>query len=195
MHNSFVIRTLAIAALFSISVPCALAKHDHHDNGHGNSHNSSHSSSHTVVRTNNNGRVTVVDQYSSNGKGRGNAYAYGHSKNGNAYGHYKNKHKYKNRDRDNRTIVINNNGWNWERHNWNEQRQYMHDNWRARRARMNALQQQQLDAQLRAQWLAYKNNSYNGPYNWDMYSDPMFLDYVHMRNPSLLTTIRSILGF
>lgn len=175
MHNSFVVNTLAIAALLSISVPCALAKHDHH-------HNSSHSSSHTVVRTNNNGRVTVVKQYN------------GH---GNAYGHYKHKHKYKNknRNRDNRTIVINNAGWNWDRHNWNEQRQYMRDNWRARRARMNALQQQQIDAQLRSQWLAYKNNSYNGPYNWDMYSDPMFLDYVHTRNPSLLTTIRSVLGF
>jgi|GEM_PF-350136 hypothetical protein len=173
MQNSFVIKSLSVLTLLSISVTGAMA--DNHN----------HSSSHSVIRTNNNGRVTVVEQHSNNGR---------------AYGHYKNKHKYRNNNRNHRDrqIVINtnnNSNWNWDRHNWIEQRQYMRDNWRARRARMSALQQQQLDAQLRAQYLAYKNNQYNGPYSWDMYSDPSFLDYVQTRNPSLLTTIRSVLGF
>lgn len=165
MKNPFVTKSLCVLALLSISIPSALADHQR-----------SHSSSHTVIRTNNNGRVTVVKKHNHRGRK-----------------HY--KHRNRNRNRNNRAIVVNNNNWNWDRHNWNEQRQYMRDNWRARRARMNALQQQQLDAQLRAQWLAYRNNQYNGPYNWDMYSDPAFLDYIHTRNPSLLTTIRSVLGF
>jgi hypothetical protein len=88
-----------------------------------------------------------------------------------------------------------NNSWRWDKHNWNEQRAYMRSNWGARRARMNAAQQQQLDAQLQAQWLAYNNNNWNGQYTWDQYSDPQFLDYIHNNNPSVLTTIRSYLGF
>ena len=90
----------------------------------------------------------------------------------------------------------NNNNWKWEEHNWNEQREQMRANWQRHHERqMSAQQRQQLDAQMRAQWLRYHNNSWNGPSGWDQYNDPRFLDYLHNTNPSLLSTIRSHLGF
>lgn len=88
-----------------------------------------------------------------------------------------------------------NNKWNWNQHNWNDQRSYLRNNWRQRNGRLSAQQQQQLDAQMRGQWLRYHNNNWNGSYNWDQYSDPNFLDYVHNNDPSLMTRIRSSFGF
>lgn len=85
--------------------------------------------------------------------------------------------------------------WDWNRHNWNDQRDYMRNNWQARRNRMNAAQRAQMDAQLRQQWLAYHNNSWNGGYSWNQYNDPRFFDYLHNNNPSLINTLRSVLGF
>jgi len=84
--------------------------------------------------------------------------------------------------------------WEWNRHNWNDQRAYLNNNWRTRSARISAAQRAQLDAQLRQQWLGYHNNNWNGQYNWDQYNDPRFFDYIHDRNPGLLTTIRNALG-
>jgi hypothetical protein len=85
--------------------------------------------------------------------------------------------------------------WDWNRHNWNEQRNYLHSNWASRSARINAAQRAQLDQQLRAQWLSYHNNNWNGGYDWNQYNDPTFWDYVHTNNPSLLNTIRGIFNF
>lgn len=82
------------------------------------------------------------------------------------------------------------------RNNWNEQRVYLRANLRRfnQIANYNQLQQQQIDSQMRAAYLAYHNNRYNGQYNWDNYSDPRFLDYLQTRKPSLLQTILSALG-
>ncbi len=95
----------------------------------------------------------------------------------------------------NRRRVAANNRWNWNQHNWNDQRSYLRDNWRQRNGRLSARQQQQLDARMRAQWLRYHNNNWNGQYTWDQYSDPQFLDYIHNNDPSLMSTIRSSFGF
>lgn len=87
----------------------------------------------------------------------------------------------------------------WNTHwgnNWNDQRSWYSYNMRNRmNARRADDRQRQLEAQLRAQYLAYNNNNYNGAYGWNQYSDPNFLNYVHGRNPSLLNSIRSIVGF
>jgi hypothetical protein len=82
------------------------------------------------------------------------------------------------------------------RNNWKQQRAYLHNNLARfnQLALMNQLQQQQLDSQMRAAWLAYHNNQWNGPYNWNNYSDPRFLDYLQTSRPSLLQTILSYLG-
>lgn len=86
-------------------------------------------------------------------------------------------------------------GWNWNKHNWDDQRDYLHNNWMARRNNLSASQRRALDAQLRAQWLAYHNNSWNGGYNWNMYNDPAFFDYMHTNNPSFVNKLRGWLGF
>ena len=85
--------------------------------------------------------------------------------------------------------------WDWDRHNWNDQRAYLHSNWAARSAALNAAQRAQLDAQLRTQWNGYHNNNWNGNYDWNQYNDPGFWDYVHNNNPGVLNTIRSIFNF
>ncbi|HIA52854.1 MAG TPA: hypothetical protein EYN91_12330 [Candidatus Melainabacteria bacterium] len=109
--------------------------------------------------------------------------------------HYKNVQKAQRKQNDRfRKIANNNNREYWRTHwgnNWNDQREWYRHNMR----NMQRARQAQLDAQMRAQYLAYRNNNYNGPYGWDMYSEPGFLDYLHMRSPGLLNSIRSIIGF
>lgn len=111
--------------------------------------------------------------YDNNGHGWQNGHDY-HG-NGNAYGHnkYKNQKKY------------------WKKQSWNDDRNLYRKHW----GRMNSAQRAQFDAQMRAQWLAYHHNNWNGNYSWNSYNDPAFLDYVHNNNPSLLSNIRSIIGF
>lgn len=79
---------------------------------------------------------------------------------------------------------------------WNAQRSYLNQNIRRMNeiARLNAVQQQQLDAQMRAAYLAYHNNNWNGAYDWNAYSDPQFIDYIEETRPSLLGTIMGYLG-
>ncbi len=90
----------------------------------------------------------------------------------------------------------NHNSWNWDQHDWNDQRSHLRDNWRNRNEnRVSTIQQQQLDNQMRAQWLQYHQNKWNGASSWDQYSDPAFLDYVHTRNPSLVTSLRVRCGY
>lgn len=79
----------------------------------------------------------------------------------------------------------------YRKYNWNQERNFYRQRWN----RINASQRSRYDAQMRAQWLAYHNNNWNGSYNWNNYNDPGFLDYLHTRSPGLLTNIRSILGF
>jgi hypothetical protein len=83
----------------------------------------------------------------------------------------------------------------WNNWNWDEQRNHLRSSWRERRANLAAAQQAELDAQMKAQWMQYHHNKWNGQYTWDQYSDPNFLDYLHTNNPSLLSTVRSALGF
>lgn len=93
-----------------------------------------------------------------------------------------------------RKLANNSNRDYWRTHwgnNWNDQREWYRHNLR----NLQRDRQRQLDAQMRAQYLTYRNNNYNGPYGWDNYSEPGFLDYLHMRSPGLLNTIRSRLGF
>lgn len=86
--------------------------------------------------------------------------------------------------------------WNWDAHNWNDQRSYLKSHWnRHDDRRMSAQQRQQLDNQMRAQWMQYKNNNWRGNTTWNQYNDPGFLDYIHTRNPSLMQTLRTQIGF
>jgi len=80
--------------------------------------------------------------------------------------------------------------------NWNDQRDYLKANLRKinQIAKLNALQQQQLNAQMQSAYLAYHNNNWSGPYNWDYYSEPQFLDYLQVNQPSLLDRILGYLG-
>lgn len=97
---------------------------------------------------------------------------------------------------------------NWRNNNlsWDQER----DMYRTRWNRLNAQQRRQLDRQMKAQWIAYHQNqaflnsqayrtnpnvNWNNTYGWNYYSDPGFIDYLHGSNPSILTTIRSYLGF
>lgn len=80
--------------------------------------------------------------------------------------------------------------------NWNDQRTYLRSNLSRfnQLARLNQLQQAQLDAQMRSAFLAYHNNRWAGSYGWNEYSDPMFLDYLQTNNSSLLNSILAALG-
>jgi hypothetical protein len=101
-------------------------------------------------------------------------------------------------DRRDINVRVNDNHYN-DRHyqnqavsnDWNSQRTLYRNNWK----RISRERQQALDAQMRAQWLAYHHNNWNGDYNWDNYNNPQFLDYLHTSNPGLLNTLRSYIGF
>lgn len=107
-----------------------------------------------------------------------------------------------------------NNNWNWNAHDWAEQKAYMRSHWKRNDEQLSAMQRQQLDNEMRAQWLQYhnrnnnnnnwnnnnNNNSWNNNSawsnpNWNQYSDPGFLDYIHNRQPGLLQQLRTQLGF
>ncbi|MFN8659642.1 MAG: hypothetical protein U0105_25125 [Candidatus Obscuribacterales bacterium] len=109
------------------------------------------------------------------------------------HGYYDNNHRWHDGD-----YHGNGKGWGhkkykkyWKKQTWNDDRALYRKHW----GRMNSAQRAQFDAQMRAQWLAYHHNRWNGNYSWSSYNDPAFLDYVHNNNPSLLTSIRSIIGF
>lgn len=108
---------------------------------------------------------------------------------------YRNHHRSYGYSTRQRQVAASNSKWNWDRHNWNEQRSQLRNNWRLNNNRLSAQQQQQLDAQMKAEWLRYHNNKWNGSYSWNQYSDPNFLDYVHNSSPSLMTRIRSAVGY
>lgn len=80
--------------------------------------------------------------------------------------------------------------------NWKEQRTYLNANMRRFNeiATLNQIQKQQLENQMRDAYRSYHNNSYNGPYGWDNYSEPQFLDYLQNSKPSLLQNILSGFG-
>ncbi|HEY9714926.1 MAG TPA: hypothetical protein V6C72_15770 [Chroococcales cyanobacterium] len=73
---------------------------------------------------------------------------------------------------------------------WEEQRDVYRHNWK----RLRKEHQRELDAEMRAQWLAYHHNQWNGGYGWSQYNNPGFLDYLHTSNPGLLTRMSSYLG-
>lgn len=111
-----------------------------------------------------------------------------HCKNDNNWNNSNNWH--------NNNNATNTSSWNWDAHNWKEQKDYLKCHWRRHdEHRMSAQQQQQLDAQMRAQWMQYHNNKWQGNPTWNQYSDPGFLDYIHNRNPGLLQTLRTQIGF
>lgn len=118
------------------------------------------------------------------------------------YNNYNNYNNYKNGNWDHRDINERvNNPYQYDRHyrhqqamwnnDWNGQRTLYRNNWN----RISRERQRELDAQMRAQWLAYHHNNWNGAYNWNTYNDPLFLDYLHTSNPGLLGTLRNYLGF
>lgn len=136
-----------------------------------------------------------AEDYNRNGHYSNNNSRYSHKDSRNRYSNYskynKKRSQYNNQYNSSNNV---NNKWDWNQHNWNDQRAQLRANWR-RNNNMSSVQQQQLDAQMKAQWLQYHNNNWNGTTTWDQYSDPQFLDYVRTSNPSLLTTLRSSLGF
>jgi hypothetical protein len=74
--------------------------------------------------------------------------------------------------------------------NWGEEREHYRKHWN----NINNDRQAELDAQMRAAWLAYHHNHWNGSYSWNNYNDPQFLDYLHGSNPSLLNRLRGLIG-
>lgn len=86
----------------------------------------------------------------------------------------------------------------WNTHwgnTWDNQRNWYGYQFRNMSARRASARQRMLENQLRDQYVLYHSNTYTGPYGWTQYSDPAFIDYVHVRNPGLLTQLRSIIGF
>lgn len=105
----------------------------------------------------------------------GNSYKNGY-KNGYKHGYKYNRYKH---------------GYKNNRYSWNEERGLYRSHW----GRVSANQRARYEAQLATQWRAYHHNNWNGRADWNNYSDPAFLDYLHTSNPSLLTSIRTVLGF
>lgn len=75
--------------------------------------------------------------------------------------------------------------------NWNEERGYYGQRWGS----VPLNDQRRYDAQMRREWQAYKGANWRGTSSWNNYNDPAFLDYMHNRNPSLMTQLRTTLGF
>ncbi|MDZ4833081.1 MAG: hypothetical protein SGJ27_04700 [Candidatus Melainabacteria bacterium] len=173
MRNSLTIKLIAVAALFSLATPAFARNDDRHD-GRRDGRNDRHVTRHYTPKRSN--------QYHKYNK-----HVY---KQVNRNNNKQVKHYYKNQRR-----AVQSAKWDWNRHNWNEQRNYVHNNWAARSAQVSAAQRAQLDSQLRAQWLAYHNNNWNGGYEWNQYNDPQFLDYIHNRQPGLMTSIRNAFRF
>ncbi len=101
------------------------------------------------------------------------------------------KKKYRKSMRRNNNNINNNISSHRNYNNWNEERSLYSSNWN----RPNAAARARYDAQMRENYLRYKNNNYNGDVNWSTYNDPRFMDYLHNNNPSLLTNIRNVIGF
>ena len=110
--------------------------------------------------------------------------------NDNRYDRYdRDDHKDYNRYKHHQQAAWKNN--EWKNNDWNGQRTLYRNNWN----RISRQRQQDLDAQMRAQWMAYHHNNWNGNYSWNTYNDPQFLDYLHSSNPGLLSTLRNYIGF
>lgn len=167
MKTLLILRVMAGLALLSISAPSAFA--DDNDRQYGYNHTN--------------------ERYRNNNEWNRNPYS-----NGAWQSSRRDEINNVNRNNNRNNRWNNNNSWNWEQHNWNDQRAQLRANWRRNDTRMSVMQQQLLDSQMRAQWLQYHNNNWNGQYTWDQYSDPQFLDYVHSRNPSLMTSLRGRFG-
>lgn len=77
------------------------------------------------------------------------------------------------------------------RRSWNDERRLYQRYWNnpSTSARLR------YDPQLRAAWLRYHNNRWNGNYDWSNYNNPAFIDYLHRNQPDLLTQMRSIFNF
>lgn len=150
--------------------------------------------SETQVHVDSNGNTHSVT-YSNNGHHSERSRNQSWHKNQNQSWHKNTNQSWHKNENGNNSWRTTHKNWNWDKHNWNEQRSQLHDNWRSQRTYLTAAQQARLDADMKIQWRQYKNNNWNGQYTWDQYSDPRFLDYVHTQNPSLLTTIRSYFGY
>lgn len=118
----------------------------------------------------------------------GNQYNNGYN-NSNGYGnngkHYGNGRRYRQVKRQNR------NAYRARVYDWKTERGMYNNNWN----KISDTNRRALDAQMRTQWMSYHNNNYSGATTWNNYNDPNFIDYLHTRNPGLLTNIRTNLGF
>jgi len=74
--------------------------------------------------------------------------------------------------------------------NWTHQRSIYRSHWN----HISREEQRELDAQMRAEWLAYHHHHWNNAYSWNMYNDPGFMDYLHENDPGLLSTLLSYMG-
>lgn len=166
MRTSHYIQALSVAIIFGIYSPSVIA---HGHGGHGEGH-----AKHSHAGPGHSGKSHV-------GKGHK-----GHHHDGSNDG--------ESIRNSNPAVTGQNNRWDWNKHNWSDRRDYLQTNWVNRRSRLNAANRRHLDAQLKAQWRRFHHNQWTGPYNWEQYSDPEFLDYLHTQDPGLITTIRTKLG-
>jgi hypothetical protein len=121
------------------------------------------------------------NQY-NNGYNNGYNNSNGHGNNGN---HYGNRKKYRQVQRQNR------NAYRARVYDWKTERGMYNSNWN----KISDANRRALDTQMRSQWMSYNNNNYSGATTWNNYNDPKFMDYLHTRNPGLLTNLRTNLGF
>ncbi len=77
---------------------------------------------------------------------------------------------------------------------WSGQRVYFSNNWGHRNPSYAAAQSAALELEMKNSWNAFHKNSYSGPYDWNVYNNPEFFDYVHTNNPSLFTQVRSYIS-
>lgn len=83
---------------------------------------------------------------------------------------------------------------------WNNKRNYLRSNMsrfnnvRNFNNRLTLQQQIELNNMLNSQYGLYRGNNWHGVATWSNYSDPRFLDYMRVQNPSLLSNIMYYLG-
>ncbi len=81
---------------------------------------------------------------------------------------------------------------------WNNERSQLSRNMAnihqlAVEGRITSAQERQLLDQMRPEFMAYKNNNWDGTTSWSQYSEPGFVDYLNNKQPSILTTVRDYL--
>jgi len=209
MNTVFTRRLLVGLTLLTLASPLAALARDNDDNRrHDNNwrNNNSHNWQNKNNNRNNNNWKNSRNHnnnqwqknHNNNWKNNNNNWKNNHNNWKNNHNQYKQVQKYQQKRYNNavkaqRTYDRSHWQTNWG-NNWNDQREWYHHNALNLQNRQANDRQRQLEAQMRQQYLMYNNNNYNGAYGWNQYSDPRFLDYLHTRQPGLLSSLRSAIG-